>query len=455
MCMSVLIRSGMGKHIGVGFWLACFVVLGIAKASVNGTGGGKDSHVFCEYILFTAGESGKPNSFNTMKKQLFYASMLLTALCLGACNGNTPEVPEEKPGEPAKDSMIVCTPETYETWAGTAVEFEVRVTSERAWQATAKGQNITVTPAQGEGETVVSVKAGAAGKAETAEVVFDNGKKQAVVTIVWKEQEPVSKAFKVSASGQVFFAPGNLQYQASTQTWRFAEHQYDVMGSENEKYPGGQNMDASGNIVDFYEDPTVWIDLFGYSTPSTNFGINNGDPALNYHGAFVDWGTNMPAQGDQPWRTLTIEEWEYLLYQRPNAANLKGMVNIKEGEGFMAEENKGVVLLPDDWQCPAGITFVPYAEESEDNSYDDNVYTFAEWEQMEALGAVFLPAAGARKGSGIFTVSGVNSFASYWAASSETEENWANVFAVTMWKMQLNTLVRGTGSPVRLARNAR
>lgn len=36
MCMYVLMRSGMGKHIGVGFWLACFVVLGIAKASVNG-----------------------------------------------------------------------------------------------------------------------------------------------------------------------------------------------------------------------------------------------------------------------------------------------------------------------------------------------------------------------------------------------------------------------------------
>lgn len=388
-----------------------------------------------------------------MKQQLFYAGMLLTALCLGACTGNTPEQPKT-PVEPAKDPAIVCTPDTYEVLAGENAEFEVTVTSEMAWKATTEQKNITVTPAEGEGKTTVSIKAEATGKVETAQVVFDNGKKQAVVTIVWKEPEPVAKAFKISDSQQVFFAPGNLQYQASTQTWRFAEHQWDVMGSENEKYPGGQYL-VGNDLVDFYEDPTVWMDLFGYSTANTNFGINNGANTIDYHGAFIDWGTKMPAKGNTPWRTLTIEEWNYLLYQRPNAAALKGMINIQEGEGFMAEEYKGAVLLPDDWQCPDGITFVPYAEESDDNSYDNNIYTFADWEKMEAAGAVLLPAAGCRKGSGIFTVSGVNSFASYWAASSETEENWANVFALTMWKIQLNTLVRGTGSPVRLARAAR
>lgn len=384
-----------------------------------------------------------------MKKTLFYAGLSLLALSLGACTSNTPEQPQ--------NPAITCSPEAYEAVAGTDVEFSVKVTSEMAWTATADAQNITVTPATGKGETTVTVKATAAGEAGTSKVTFDNGKNKAVVTITWKEPEkhdPMPKAFYVQEDLQVYFATGNLQYQASTQTWRFAEHQWDVMGSENEKYPGGQNFDASGNLVDFYEDPTVWIDLFGYSTANTNFGINNGANTIDYHGAFIDWGTKMPAQGNTPWRTLTIEEWNYLLYQRPNAAALKGMINIQKGEGFMAEEYKGAVLLPDDWQCPDGITFVPYAEESDDNSYDDNIYTFADWEKMEAAGAVLLPAAGCRKGSGIFTVSGVNSFASYWAASSETEENWANVFALTMWKIQLNTLVRGTGSPVRLVHNA-
>ena len=34
-----------------------------------------------------------------------------------------------------------------------------------------------------------------------------------------------------SGGGKVCFAHGNLQYQASTGTWRFAEHQYDIVGN--------------------------------------------------------------------------------------------------------------------------------------------------------------------------------------------------------------------------------
>lgn len=386
--------------------------------------------------------------------------VLFTAFALGACNKNTPDEPTTPPNPdktdtvdvPVVDASISCTPEKYEVLSGVDAEFEVVVKSEMAWKATCEQANVIITPAEGKGETSVSIKAPATGKAETAQVIFDNGKQKAVVKIVWNELVP--NAFSVSASQQVLFAPGNLQYQASTDTWRFAENQWVVSGSANENYPGGKNFDYVNNKeIEFYEDPTVWMDLFGYSTHATNFGINNGASTIDYHGEFIDWGTKMPAQGDQPWRTLTTGEWEYLLYTRPNAADLKGMINIKEGDGIFAEENKGVVLLPDDWQCPAGITFAPYVEESEDNSYDNNIYTFAEWEQMEAAGAVLLPAAGFRTGSGIFTFKGLNTTCYYWAASAETEENWANVFAMTMWGIQMNTSVRGTGNSVRLARN--
>ena len=37
--------------------------------------------------------------------------------------------------------------------------------------------------------------------------------------------------FTINVSGEkVVFSQGNLQYQASTNTWRFAEHQYDYIG---------------------------------------------------------------------------------------------------------------------------------------------------------------------------------------------------------------------------------
>ena len=37
--------------------------------------------------------------------------------------------------------------------------------------------------------------------------------------------------FSINANGQqVQFSQGNLQYRAATHTWRFAQHQYDVVG---------------------------------------------------------------------------------------------------------------------------------------------------------------------------------------------------------------------------------
>ena len=41
--------------------------------------------------------------------------------------------------------------------------------------------------------------------------------------------------FSVAEGRQVQFSQGNLQYQPSTATWRFAEHQYDMIGATNAK----------------------------------------------------------------------------------------------------------------------------------------------------------------------------------------------------------------------------
>ena len=65
--------------------------------------------------------------------------------------------------------------------------------------------------------------------------------------------------FSISPTQQVRFAPGNLQYQASTNTWRFAEHQWDVIGSDN------------SDISSTYSG---WIDLFGWGTSGWNSGAN-------------------------------------------------------------------------------------------------------------------------------------------------------------------------------------
>ena len=217
--------------------------------------------------------------------------------------------------------------------------------------------------------------------------------------------------FSVSATQQVYFSQGNLQYQASTNTWRFAEHQYDYVGTQTSDVFGyyGGNVSGSDNssISSTYSG---WIDLFGWGTGS--------NPTLSSqiywdYGTFVDWGSNHISNGGNTanrWRTLTHAEWEYLLYTRTDALSKCGTGNIN-GVG-------GLIILPDSWTLPSGCSFTSGFATYNPNNYPDwthNSYTLAQWAQMEAAGAVFLPAAGRRKGTNVFDV-GTNGY--YWSSTS-------------------------------------
>ena len=217
--------------------------------------------------------------------------------------------------------------------------------------------------------------------------------------------------FSVSETQQVHFSKGNLQYQASTNTWRFAEHQYDYVGTQTDDGHGyyGGNVSGSDNssISSTYSG---WIDLFGWGTGS--------NPTLSSqiywdYGTFVDWGSNPISNGGNTanrWRTLTQAEWEYLLNERPNASSKFAIGNIN-GVG-------GLIILPDSWTLPSGCLFTSGFATYNPNNYPDwthNSYTLAQWAQMEAAGAVFLPAAGRRKGTNVFDV-GTNGY--YWSSTS-------------------------------------
>lgn len=196
----------------------------------------------------------------------------------------------------------------------------------------------------------------------------------------------IQAAFSVSDTKKVYFSQGNLQYQASTGTWRFAEHQYDMIGN------------ANSNISSTYSG---WIDLFGWGTSGWNNGANayqpyststedsdyylggdyNNDLTGNY--ANADWGVynKISNGGNQTglWRTLTSDEWSYLLN---NAVIARAKVN-----GV-----NGMVLLPDNITLPSTVTFVS-------GMWAENKYTVEQWSALESAGAVFLPASGIRYGS--------------------------------------------------------
>lgn len=212
----------------------------------------------------------------------------------------------------------------------------------------------------------------------------ENGNKSGV-----KNGAITKGVFSVAEGKQVRSSMGNLQYQASTKTWRFASQQYEYIGDDNK------------NISDTYDG---WIDLFGWGT-----GANptNASESSDAYATFVDWGTNAISNGgNKPnqWRTLTIEEWKYIIEGRPNVKTLYGSARIRIDDTAVV----GMIILPDDWSSPKGIAFY-----SGMTGWTSNDYDISQWTKMENAGAVFLPALGRRDGSDVYSV---QSGGDYWSA---------------------------------------
>ena len=206
-----------------------------------------------------------------------------------------------------------------------------------------------------------------------------------------KAQGALLGVFSVSESRKIVFSKGNLQYQASTKTWRFANKQWDRIGSFN------------GRISPYNSD---WIDLFGWGTGKNPVNRSNSN---SDYSIFTDWGNNIISNGGDKldlWRTLTYDEWEYLFYKRTNAASLCGKATVFSVRGY--------ILLPDDWTTPSGLSFTANPE-----NWRTNVYSSTDWEKMESAGAVFLPCAGMRDGTAA-NFDGFDGF--YWSSTANNED---------------------------------
>ena len=201
----------------------------------------------------------------------------------------------------------------------------------------------------------------------------------------------VAKPFSVSATKTVTFSSGNLQYHPANDEWRFAPNQTDYVG------------EANANISSTYNG---CIDLFGWGTGNNP---TNASTDYNDYQIFVDWGVNKIGN-DAPntWRTLTYDEWEYIINRRSNASNLKGVAQVNGVNGL--------ILLPDGWTCPSGVTFKSGFHYDYGTEYYAAYQTFSasEWTKLEVSGAVFLPAAGCRSGSDVDLVLYLGN---YWPAT--------------------------------------
>ncbi len=262
-----------------------------------------------------------------------------------------------------------------------------------------------------------------------------------------ESEEPTPSAgigvFSVSDSKQVTFSKGNLQYTQSTNTWSFASAQWEVIGTDNVT---GGSVSSDPTHGDSKEGTALAdkIDLFGWSTSATNFGVSTSQDNNDYNGSFVDWGTNQ-IDNDAPntWRTLTLDEWDYLLNIRNNASSLCGVAQVN---GI-----NGLIFLPDNWVCPKDMTFKPgfNSEEGVDCYAVHQTFTAEQWSKLEVEGAVFLPAGGNRYGT---SMRNVRRYGRYRSATEETSE-WAGYFIYASTDAITLTLSRDIGFSVRLVKD--
>ena len=249
--------------------------------------------------------------------------------------------------------------------------------------------------------------------------------------------------FSVGEGKAVTFSRGNLQYTQSTNTWSFAENQYDYIGTDNVT-GGSVSSDSTYGDEKYGNALADNIDLFGWSTSATNFGVSTSTSSSDYSGSFVDWGTNQIGT-DTPntWRTLTYDEWYYLRRERPNYSELCGVAQVNGVNGL--------VFLPDTWTCPKGVTFKSGFHNNDDIDYYAAYQTFTikEWSKLEAAGAIFLPASGYRGGSYVGNVQG---YGYYWSAT-EGVSNYAGFLYFFSGGAGIIDYNRASGRSVRLVKD--
>lgn len=215
-----------------------------------------------------------------------------------------------------------------------------------------------------------NVHAVAAGSA-TITVTTTDGKKTATCAVTALPAGALSGEFTVNADGKkVHFSQGNLvatiDATGAPTAWKFAANQYVYLGT------GGANKTIGQSAGD--------VDLFGWSTDASlnNWGIHTKSSSTGDFttGNFKDWGTAIDDKGT--WRTLSIDEWAYLI-------NKDGDNNVRKGKYkcgvTVCEKVSCMVLAPDNFEGTIAES-----------------YTAATWATAEAAGLVCLPVAGYRSG---------------------------------------------------------
>lgn len=189
--------------------------------------------------------------------------------------------------------------------------------------------------------------------------------------------------FSIGEGRKISFAQGNFHATKRGNSWRYGFYEGQNEFNTIATVSGARTASSGDREIDLF----TW----GYGNTFT------ADPTtLSYGQIFSDWGTQIGS--GSTWRTLTGDEWNYMLATRENASELyKKDVTVCGVEGCL-------VIAPDDFT--GNIV----------NNYDKAMWSTAE----KTDGLVCLPPAGHRYGVG---VGNTGRLGFYWASDQTDATN--------------------------------
>lgn len=220
--------------------------------------------------------------------------------------------------------------------------------------------------------------------------------------------------YSVSASGKrVFFAKGNLwlgplEENADT-TWNFEQNQYSSQPvKDTTEWNAGHKSHFYWEKTGEYGSEVICVTPEGDSTDT------------------VDWGeVYNRSNSTSGWRTLSAEEWDYVINRRQLASGKPSFKKYTSEGGFAGI--KGICIYPDN-----------YAGNADEKSF----------EELAEAGIVFLPFAGTRFETMVSSIT-ENSTGYYWTSTADGKDS-ATGFVIGVSSTEIRKVSRNSALSVRL-----
>ena len=255
--------------------------------------------------------------------------------------------------------------------------------------------------------------------------------------------------FSVNNTKHVKFSKGNLRYHTTYKEFSFSDNEYGMIHMNN-AVVGEEYSDESNCYIDMFGFGTSGIDHGAtcyqpYSTSVTNSDYYiYGSASYNLYDSdgSADWGKNRIINGGNVvgiWRTLTQDEWNYVLNLRSTTSGYRYVKAKLAGLPVL-------IIFPDNWDStiyPISADFLnqPTAQFKRVN------ISITTWNDVFVPnGAIFLPTSGYRSGT---SIGGVQEEGDYWT-SNKASADYASCLLFSTSNILISSNNRCGGRSVRL-----